>query len=163
MTTSLLPVLTLSLFRLAPSVSRGTLTALASAITRLAHSVSCGVLVTVLLLNTLSAQYQVALPGYKYSFPKDHYSHPNFKTEWWYYTGNLKDAQGRDLGFELTFFRQAIDHTQKPSTWAVRDIYLAHLALTDITGQRFFHTERLNRQGPGLAGIDENTKRVWNG
>ena len=163
MTTSLLPVLTLSLFRLAPGVSRGTLTSLASAITRLAHSVSCGVLVTVLLLNTLSAQYQVALPGYKYSFPKDHYSHPNFKTEWWYYTGNLKDTQGRDLGFELTFFRQAIDHTQKPSTWAVRDIYLAHLALTDITGQRFFHTERLNRQGPGLAGIDENTKRVWNG
>ncbi len=120
-------------------------------------------LLLLLVSSTLNAQYRVALPGYKYDFPRDHYNHPDFQTEWWYYTGNLKDTQGRDLGFELTFFRQATDRTAKPSTWAIRDVYLAHLALTDITGQRFFHAERLNRQGPGLAGIDETQKRVWNG
>lgn len=119
-----------------------------------------------LLLATaaaLPAQYRSAMPGYQYSFPRDHFNHPDFQTEWWYYTGNLRDAQGRELGFELTFFRQAVDRTTPPATWAVRDIYLAHLALTDITGRRFFHAERLNRSGPGLAGVDEATRRVWNG
>jgi len=150
--------------RLARGVSRGVQSALTfSARFRLARSANRGALTATILALTLHAQYRPALPNYQYNFPKDHYSHPDFQTEWWYYTGNLKDTKGRDLGFELTFFRQATDRTAKPSTWAVRDIYLAHLALTDITGQRFFHSERLNRQGPGLAGIEETTKRVWNG
>lgn len=118
-----------------------------------------------LFLSALSlyGQFREALPGYTYSFPKDHFNHPDFQTEWWYYTGNLLDAEGRELGFELTFFRHAVDPKAPTSTWAVRDVYLAHLALTDITGRRFFHAQRLNRAGPGLAGIDEATKRVWNG
>ncbi|MBY0507317.1 MAG: hypothetical protein K2X03_25610 [Bryobacteraceae bacterium] len=113
--------------------------------------------------SLLSAQYRVALPGYVYQFPADHFSHPDFQTEWWYYTGNLRDTQGRELGFELTFFRQGVDAQAKPGIWAVRDVYLAHLAFTDITGQRFYHAERLNRPGPGLAGADAATRRVWNG
>ena len=52
--------------------------------------------------------YQLALPGRKLSFPADHFSHPNFKTEWWYYTGNLDSQDGRHFGYQLTFFRQAI-------------------------------------------------------
>lgn len=109
------------------------------------------------------AQYRAALPGYRYSFPRDHFNHPEFQTEWWYYTGNLRDAQGRELGFELTFFRQGVDRTTPPATWAVRDVYLAHFAVTDISGGRFLHAERLNRAGPGLAGVDEASRRVWNG
>ena len=53
--------------------------------------------------------FRMALPGYRYEFPRDHFNHPEFQTEWWYYTGNLRDGQGRRFGFELTFFRQGVD------------------------------------------------------
>ena len=112
----------------------------------------------------MPAQYQQALPGYRYEFPRDHFDHPDYRTEWWYYTGNLKAADGHRFGFELTFFRQGVDHnTQSGGDWAVRDIYLAHLALSDIGGGTFYHTERLNRAGPGLAGASLQQQRVWNG
>jgi predicted secreted hydrolase len=85
-------------------------------------------------------------------------SHSSFQTEWWYYTGNLHDVEGHRYGYELTFFRQANrDAPQSDSVWSSDQIYLAHLALSDLDGQRFEHTERLNRAGPGLAGA------VWNG
>ena len=108
--------------------------------------------------------FQPALPGYKYEFPRDCFNHPEYRTEWWYYTGNVHTTQGRRFGFELTFFRQGIDRDRKAgNVWDVRDVWLAHLALSDIDGKRFFHTERLNRSGPGLAGSDETQARVWNG
>jgi predicted secreted hydrolase len=110
------------------------------------------------------SQYRAALPGYHYEFPRDHFNHPDFQTEWWYYTGNLKSGDGHRFGFELTFFRLGVSRDQpKDSVWSVNDLYLAHLALSDIDGHQFYHTERTNRAGPGLAGIDEQDKRVWNG
>lgn len=111
-----------------------------------------------------AAQYQQALPGYQYQFPRDHFDHPAYRTEWWYYTGNLKAADGRRFGFELTFFRQGLDREEQNSgDWNLRDLYLAHLALSDLDGSHFYHTERLNRAGPGLAGASVNLQRVWNG
>lgn len=108
--------------------------------------------------------FRPALPGYRYEFPRDYFNHPEYRTEWWYYTGNVRSTQGRRFGFELTFFRQGIDRDIKSSNvWDARDVWLAHLALSDIEGKRFFHTERLNRSGPGLAGADEAQARVWNG
>jgi len=124
------------------------------------------VLMTMLLLRPAFAQapYQLALPGYHYSFPHDYFSHPAFQTEWWYYTGNLQAADGQRFGFELTFFRQAIARGAAQATpWDAQDIYLAHLALSDITAGRFYHTERTNRSGPGIAGADEAVQRIWNG
>ncbi len=123
------------------------------------------------LASCLSAatanSYRLALPGYHYEFPRDDFDHPDFQTEWWYHTGNLHTADGRRFGFELTFFRQGIrqDNGRQPppSVWDVRDVWMAHLALSDIAGGHFFHTERLNRSGPGLAGADEQEARVWNG
>jgi predicted secreted hydrolase len=106
----------------------------------------------------------VALPGYRYQFPRDHFNHPDFQTEWWYYTGNLQTADGRRFGFELTFFRQAVDRPgAKSSIWQLDDVWLAHLALSDIGGRRFLHSERLNRTGPALAGASLGERRVWNG
>jgi len=123
-------------------------------------------LLLVLRLSGASAEpYRIALPGYHYEFPRDHFNHPEFQTEWWYYTGNLHTANGRRFGFELTFFRQGIDrHAPSSATvWDVRDIWMAHLALSDIDGNQFFHTERLNRAGAGTAGADLEQARVWNG
>jgi len=120
--------------------------------------------VMMLLAWPTEGQYKRAAAGYKYEFPHDHFNHEQFQTEWWYYTGNLSAADGHKFGFELTFFRQGVDRSvAKPGTWAVQDIYLAHLALSDIDGGRFYHAERTNRAGPGLAGISEAQKLIWNG
>jgi predicted secreted hydrolase len=105
----------------------------------------------------------VALPGYHYQFPRDHFNHPDFQTEWWYYTGNLKTAEGRRFGFELTFFRVGVDRDPKPGIWDVRDVWMAHLALSDIDGNRFLSNERFNRSGAGIAGADLAQARIWNG
>jgi predicted secreted hydrolase len=108
--------------------------------------------------------YAVAEPGYVYQFPRDHFEHPAYQTEWWYYTGNLVATDGHHFGFELTFFRQANGRAAAPGkTWDARNLYLAHAALSDLDGGKFYHSERLNRQGPGIAGASETEQRVWNG
>ncbi len=124
---------------------------------------AAALLAAVSMLAASDQPYRAALPGYRYQFPRDHFSHPDFQTEWWYYTGNLHTKAGRRFGFELTFFRHAVDRGPKSNVWDVRDVWLAHLALSDIDGNRFFHTERLNRTGAGLAGASEQQARVWNG
>ncbi len=115
-------------------------------------------------LQPARAQYKTALPGYPFKFPRDHFNHPEYQTEWWYFTGNLTGADGHRFGFELTFFREGANRDAKQgATWDIRDIYLAHLALSDIDGAEFYHTERTNRAGPGIAGVDEKTQKIWNG
>ena len=122
------------------------------------------VILMLLAAMPLTAQYQKGLPGYQYQFPRDHFNHPDYQTEWWYYTGNLRSTDGHRFGFELTFFRQGVSRgNTHTSDWDVQDIYLAHLALSDLDGRRFYHTERVNRAGPGLAGASEATAKVWNG
>jgi predicted secreted hydrolase len=120
--------------------------------------------VALLLAVLAAADYRVALPGYRYEFPRDHFAHPDYRTEWWYWTGNLRSGEGRRFGFELTFFRHAVTRNNTGSNvWDVRDVWLAHLALSDIDGGRFLHEERTSRAGPGLAGADLQQARVWNG
>ena len=118
----------------------------------------------ILILNPLAAQYRTAVPGHRFEFPRDYFDHPDFQTEWWYYTGNLKSANGHRYGFELTFFRQAVSRDPaEAATWDVKDIYLTHLALSDLDGQKFYHSERMNRAGPGIAGVSVSGARIWNG
>jgi predicted secreted hydrolase len=122
------------------------------------------VLLLVLATATLSPQdYKPALPGYMFHFPQDYFSHPDYQTEWWYYTGNLKSSDGHRFGFELTFFRQGVSRESRSGPWFVHDLWMAHLALSDINGQHFYHEERLNRAGPGIAGVDASTGLIWNG
>lgn len=121
-------------------------------------------LFALLLAAHMSAQYRPALPGYRYRFPRDYLNHPDFKTEWWYYTGNLKSSDGHRFGFELTFFREGVDPDKaNAGPWDIRDLYVAHLALSDLDAAHFYHIERANRAGPGIAGITEEDSRIWNG
>jgi predicted secreted hydrolase len=122
-------------------------------------------LAALLLLAASTPDYRLALPGYRYQFPRDHFEHSDFRTEWWYYTGNLTAAGGNRYGFELVFFRQGQRDTPRDnaSAWRIDDLYLAHLALTDIDGHRFLNRQRLNRSGPGIAGASFEQARVWNG
>jgi predicted secreted hydrolase len=110
---------------------------------------------------------QLALPGYRFEFPRDHFAHPEYQTEWWYYTGNLATSAGRQFGFEVTFFRFHPDNApasgERNPVWDPSQIYIAHFALTDINGQHFYHEERVNRRGPRLAGASESEREIWNG
>jgi predicted secreted hydrolase len=111
---------------------------------------------------SMALPFALSLPGYRYQFPRDHFAHPEFQTEWWYYTGNLR-ASGQRFGFQLTFFRQAQQRAAAEEIWSASTIWMAHCALSDVAGQQFHHTQRLNRSGPGLAGVDPSRGLVWNG
>ena len=88
---------------------------------------------------------------------------PEFKIEWWYYTGNVRTAAGRRFGYQVTFFRVGIDpEPANPSAWAVRDLYMTHLAVSDPEGRRYRFDERLTRGGPGLSGAATDRYHVWN-
>ena len=116
--------------------------------------------------ESASNSFRHATAGYQYTFPRDHGSHPAFQTEWWYYTGHLQSKNGRTFGFELTFFRRAVPPNEiktLPSKWSIGHIYLAHFAVTDITGRRFHFSEKMSRDGLGKAGADESRLRVWIG
>jgi predicted secreted hydrolase len=116
-------------------------------------------------LATLSAAgpWKQAEAGYAFAFPRDHASHPDYKIEWWYYTGNLDAADGRRFGYQVTFFRVGVDPAPaNPSKWAVRDLFIAHLAVSDVAGARYRSDERLSRGGPGLAGAETARYHVWN-
>ncbi len=101
-----------------------------------------------------AAGYARALIPRPFLFPRDHGPHPDFRTEWWYFTGNLEDATGRHFGYQLTFFRIAMAPRapQRASAWATRQVYMAHFALTDAAGKKFHNFERFSRAAVGLAG-----------
>lgn len=126
-------------------------------------AVTVAVLVLACAATAAQSGWKEAAAGYRYAFPRDHASHPDFKIEWWYYTGNLETAQGRRFGYQVTFFRVGVDATPvNPSRWAVRDLFMTHLAVSDPAGERYRYAERLNRAGPGLAGADHTRYHVWN-
>lgn len=99
----------------------------------------------------------------QFTFPADAGPHPEFQTEWWYYTGNLDDASGRHFGFQLTFFRRAMTPypPQRSSDWATDQIYFAHFTVSDIANQAFYPSERFSRGAAGLAGAQADPFRVW--
>jgi predicted secreted hydrolase len=112
--------------------------------------------------------FERALHPRAFAFPADHGPHPRFRTEWWYWTGNLRAAGnggGRRFGFQLTFFRTALAPTVAPrrSAWSARDVYMAHLALTDVDAGRFGARDRLARGALDLAGAAGEPFRVWVG
>jgi predicted secreted hydrolase len=99
------------------------------------------------------------------TFPEDFGAHDDFRTEWWYYTGNLQTAEARHFGFELTIFRVGLlpPTVELPvdSKWYSHSMYFAHFAISDIAGEKFYAFERYSRQGPGLAGAKSDPYRVW--
>ena len=102
-----------------------------------------------------SFSYQLALPGRKLTLPADHYSHPDFKTEWWYYTGHLESDSGKRYGYQVTFFRFGLRDRQgevKERRRIFTDLYMAHFAVSDIIRKKFLFRERINRGYQEKAG-----------
>jgi predicted secreted hydrolase len=99
-----------------------------------------------------------------FTFPRDHGPHPDYQTEWWYYTGSLESESGRLLGYQLTFFRQGLSSKpiSRTSEWATNDVYFAHFTVSDIDGERFDAAERVDRGGgAGLAGAEGNPYHIF--
>ncbi|HNO34475.1 MAG: carotenoid 1,2-hydratase [Nitrospira sp.] len=115
-------------------------------------------------MDGASNSFDIAAPGYQYQFPQDHAAHERFRTEWWYYTGQLTSSAGRRFGFQLTFFRRGIPPEQvrtQPSQWSIQQLYLAHMALTDLENGRFLYADKLSRAGLGKAGAETDRLHVW--
>ena len=110
-----------------------------------------------------SAGYLRADGPHEFSFPADHAAHDGFKTEWWYFTGNLETTAGRRFGYQLTFFRSALTprRVERASTFAAEHVWMAHFALSDIEGQHFHSFERFARESGGIAGATMLPVSVW--
>lgn len=98
-------------------------------------------------------------------FPRDLGPHPDFRTEWWYYTGNLDTTDGRHFGYELTFFRVSMlppdQAIPRASVWATNQVYMAHFALTNVAAEEFYAFQRYARGATELAGAQADPYRVW--
>ena len=123
---------------------------------------SLGALLAILCL---AADWEIAEPGWRYEFPRDHHAHSGFKTEWWYFTGNLTNDRGRRFGFELTFFRQGIrplaERKETTSRFIVDDLKFAHFTVTDAAGKMFLFHQKASRGSFGEAGFDAGDRLAW--
>lgn len=95
--------------------------------------------------------YAKVVPGKQFVFPDDHGIHPGFRIEWWYLTGNLKDAKGQDWGLQWTLFRQSMDAMPVLDGWSSNQLWMAHAAITTPNGH--LHEQRFARGGIGQAGV----------
>lgn len=131
------------------------------------RAVSAGMTPSGLLAGGDAAGFERATTVRPFVFPDDHGPHPDFRTEWWYFTGNLgtTTAPARHFGFQLTFFRFALspDTPAGTSPWRSRQTYMAHFAVTDSASGKLIAAEQFGRDALNLAGAQASPFRVWLG
>ena len=113
--------------------------------------------------DDVDGNFDKAIEKRKFIFPEDHGPHPGFRTEWWYFTGNLTSEDNKQFGYQFTIFRTALskDSNSGISEWSSNQIYMAHFAVTDISENEFYYDERFSRNGNGLAGAQIDPFKVW--
>ena len=113
--------------------------------------------------NVAPIEFARAFEPRSFAFPTDHGPHLKYQTEWWYFTGNLEDADGGHFGYQLTFFRRGLspEAPERLSTFATNQVYFAHLAITDVPGGSHHEVERFSRGAAGLAGAVGDPFQVW--
>ncbi|HEY3065894.1 MAG TPA: lipocalin-like domain-containing protein [Methylomirabilota bacterium] len=124
---------------------------------------SANIAVAEALGGETTAGYARATAPRTFVFPRDHGPHPAYRTEWWYYTGNVATPEGRHFGYQLTFFRIALtpEAVVRASRWGATHVYMAHFAVTDTRAGRFRPSQRFARGAAGLAGAQASPFRVW--
>ncbi len=115
--------------------------------------------------GTVDPGFARALTPREFVFPADHGAHPEYATEWWYFTGNLSSEQNEAFGYQLTLFRVGLQPgtAADDSNWRSHQLYMGHLAVSDIDRQQHLSAERFSRAAAGLAGAANNPLRVWLG
>ncbi len=115
-------------------------------------------------LSQPAGDFTLATEPMSFVFPRDHGAHPDYRTEWWYFTGNLQDERGGQYGYQLTFFRSGLTATmdERSSELATNQLYMAHFALTSVPADEHVSFERFSRGAGDLAGaLGEPTFAVW--
>lgn len=122
-----------------------------------------GISVSSALGNIPEAGFERADRHREFIFPDDHGPHESFRTEWWYFTGNLQTPDGKLFGYQFTIFRTALSSSQniRSSEWAADDIYMGHFAISDISSGKHYSSERFSRGDDQLAGAYSNPLKVW--
>ena len=117
-----------------------------------------------------AAGWRAAEPGWKFDWPRDHALHADFKTEWWYFTGNLRAADGRRVGYQVTFFRQGVrapgQRVAAKSRFVVDDVKFGHFTITDVSAKQFHFSQQLLRGAFGEAGFGDlknDQRAAWLG
>jgi predicted secreted hydrolase len=109
--------------------------------------------------------WALAVPGYQITLPADNGPHYRYRTEWWYFTGNLKSREGRDFGYQLTFFRYGFRPPERresvTSRFVLNDLKFAHFTVTDVKANRFHSESRTSRGAYGEAGFGSGRKLAW--
>jgi len=113
------------------------------------------------LKSSYSKGYKRADQIREFKFPEDHGAHRDFQTEWWYATGNLQDSSGNEFGYQLTIFRNNIDPNFLTGNSGLKtnQIYMGHLAISDIKNKEFYSYEIFQRSAASLAG--STSKETW--
>lgn len=113
-----------------------------------------------------SEPWKRAEAGWRYEWPRDHSVHPDFKTEWWYFTGNLQSKDGRTFGYQLTFFRQGVRQpgsSPAQSRFVTDSIKFGHFAVTDVSEGKFQFVQSVKRGAFGEAGFSAGMRLAWLG
>ncbi len=107
--------------------------------------------------------FEKAIDKREFKFPNDHGPHPGFRTEWWYFTGNLISPDNKKFGYQFTIFRTSLSSIINSgiSEWSSDQIYMAHFTVTDISNDKFYFDERFSRDGNELAGAQPVPLKVW--
>lgn len=115
--------------------------------------------------DTTSTGFQRAEGPREWTYPEDLGPHPEYQTEWWYYTGNLKTEDGEHFGYQLTFFRRGLvppdEAVERGSAWGTDQVYMAHFAISDIAAGTHSAYEHFTRGAAGLAGAQSQPYQVW--
>ncbi|MEJ2682873.1 MAG: lipocalin-like domain-containing protein [Candidatus Sulfobium sp.] len=127
------------------------------------HIIVACALSILMVSGTLAGEYRDVTPGYKMNFPGDFYYRKDFRVQWWYFTGHLRDVKGREYGYELTFFVVGVQKRKYRSRFGVDNIYISHFAISDVNSDKFYFTEKADSGAYGFAGADNHNLKVWVG
>jgi predicted secreted hydrolase len=120
--------------------------------------------IVIVLLCSLPAnagEWRTVSPGDRVSLPADLYFQKGYRIQWWYFTGHLYDAQGREFGYELTFFAAGVQQRRYESKFGVDTVYVSHFAISDIAGKKFYHFSDVDSGAYHFAGADGSRLHVW--
>ena len=118
--------------------------------------------------SALDHTYPTIEKGRKLTFPRDHFAHKDFRTEWWYYNGRLEAEDGSRYGFELVFFKRRTDEDKiwgYPIYKYTNPAHLAHFSITDLQEKKLHYADKRTRDFDhkrGPAGALEDSYMVWN-
>ncbi len=99
------------------------------------------------------SQNEKPIHSKSFRFPQDHLFHKGYRVEWCYFVGILDTDDGRELGYELSFFRAYVGPKIA--------VYPVHFAISDMKEGKHKKAQTLERELGDVAG--QNKATLWSG